>query len=130
MLTENEESELIAKRRIGVAKKSLLLMVGLDFILICAFMVHFVSSHSFVPVFIGVLPVTLCNYIYVREFVAPRPRMHTEVTETIQPRRASMLPLLIIPIGFCVALAVLDIVERVTVETSALAPEVRSSRSS
>jgi hypothetical protein len=80
--------------------KSLILLVLLNFFLVVAFVLEYGGHRSLVPLYIGLLPVVLCNFIYAREFIAPeQPAVGSSRTPNAGNTR-NWLPLLMMPLCF------------------------------
>jgi len=85
-------------------KRLMYLVVG-NFIPIAAFVFYFPKHQTLTPLYIGILPLLLCNFIYVREFITPQ---NTDKRTAIgSKKKLNVMPLLIMPVCFCLALPAL-----------------------
>ena len=84
-------------------KKSLIVLLLVDFVLVLAFVLNYGKNQSFTLFYIGLLPLVLCNFIYAREFIAnaEKPPLDKPV------KKVKALPLLIMPLFFCLNLPAL-----------------------
>jgi hypothetical protein len=85
-------------------KKSLSVLVLLNFVVVLAFVFTYVRHASFVPLYIGLLPFVLCNYIYAREFIAPTQAPVSALPPDQSAKKSSPWGLLIMPVMFCLYL--------------------------
>ena len=86
--------------------RRLLILILLDSAAVLAFVQHFREDQSFVPLMIGFLPLLLCNVIYFNEAVLASRKLggiKPEVNE-LRRRRQNAVPLLIMPVLYCVML--------------------------
>src|SRR5580698_5022833 len=88
-------------------KKSLIVLVLVNCVVVLMLVVSYSKHGSFVPLYIGFLPLLLSNYIFFREFIAPKPNSWTNSLPARPTSRLRFLPLLIMPIGFCLGLPAL-----------------------
>jgi len=88
-------------------KKSLVVLVLVNFGIVVAFVICYTRDQSFVPIYIGLLPFVLCNFIYTREFICPKAVVDSTLGTNQPVKKLSLLPLLIMPIGFCLYLPAL-----------------------
>jgi hypothetical protein len=84
----------------------LLILSLLDAAALLALVQHFRKDQSFAPLMIGFLPLLLCNFIYFKEAVlVPRkPRGTKPEVNEMRRRRQNAVPLLIMPVLYCVML--------------------------
>jgi len=88
-------------------KKSLFILVAINFVVVVTFVLNFTRHHSLVPLYIGLLPVILCNFIYAREFVAPKADDAVKSAGDQPAKKMNVLPLLLMPLCFCLTLPAL-----------------------
>jgi hypothetical protein len=88
-------------------KKSLMILVMLDFVLVFAFVLSFGRYQSFAPVYIGILPLVLCNFIYAREFISPKPDAEAKASTGQPVKKLNVFSLLMLPVWFCLTLPAL-----------------------
>jgi hypothetical protein len=78
-----------------------------DAVAVIAFAITYARYKSLVPLYIGLMPLILCNFIYSREFLSRKPDATDQASPPkIAPRR-NFLPLLIMPLSFCFAIRAL-----------------------
>jgi hypothetical protein len=88
-------------------KKSLLVLVTINAITVLAFVMGYLQHRSLVPLYIGLLPFTLCNFIYTREFIAPKAVAAAAESASEGKRKMNIFPLLIMPVCFLLGLPAL-----------------------
>jgi hypothetical protein len=79
----------------------------LNFILVFAFVLSFSRYQSFTPFYIGILPLVLCNFIFAREFILPKPDAAAKASTGQPVKKLNLLSLLMMPVSFCLALPAL-----------------------
>jgi hypothetical protein len=85
----------------ALIKRSLVILVVADAFLVLAFVLTYLKYQSLVPLYVGLLPFALCNYIYAREFVAPSSGIETSSAGRRGGLKRNVLPLLLMPFLFC-----------------------------
>jgi len=88
-------------------KKNLVVMIFLNLALVIAFVLNYLKQQSFIPLYVGILPLVLCNFIFSREFIRPGKNDRKQPPTDNSAKRRNVLSLLIMPIGFCIALPAL-----------------------
>jgi hypothetical protein len=85
--------------------KSLLILILINTALVLAFVFYLRENQNFIPLMIGILPLLLCNLIYVKELVAPKKMNKANSTDDDAPRKKqNAVPLLIMPVLYCIML--------------------------
>jgi hypothetical protein len=85
-------------------KKSLIVLVLLNFVAVFAFVFSYGKHQSLVPLYVGLLPLVLFNYIYAREFIAPKPVVEAKSPSGQTAKKTNPWGLLIMPVMFCLYL--------------------------
>lgn len=88
-------------------KKSLFLLVLINIVVVVSFVISFMRHQSLVPLYIGLLPFVLCNFIYAREFIAPKADNPVKTPNNKPAKKLNVLPLLLMPLCFCLTLPAL-----------------------
>lgn len=81
-------------------KRNLAVMVILDVVLLVAFVLDYLKQRSLVPLYVGILPLALFNFIFVREFIRPAIKVEKQPPVSRSTKRRNIISLFIMPIGF------------------------------
>ena len=87
--------------------RKLAVLVLLNFAVIVAFVLTYLKHQSLVPLYVGFLPLLLCNVVFVREFIRPATKVENSPPTAKSAKRMSALSLFIMPVGFFFALPAL-----------------------
>ncbi|RRA49335.1 hypothetical protein D1Y84_14670 [Acidipila sp. EB88] len=82
-----------------------MILTGINTMLLTAFACTFPRYRSFVPAYIGILPLVLFNYIYVRELVAPPATLRNPLAASTRPQAKAAL----IALGYSIVVSVITI---------------------
>ncbi len=88
-------------------RKNLAVMVFLNSMLLIAFVIIYMKQRSLIPLYIGILPLVLCNFIFVREFIRPDVKVASLKRAGRPAKRMNLISLFIMPIGFFLTLPTL-----------------------
>ena len=91
-----------------ISKRNLAVLILLNFAAMVAFLWHYLKHQSLTPLYVGLLPLVLCNFIFVHEFLRPATKSSEDLHPIGKPAaRRNAFWLFIMPIGFCFTLPAL-----------------------